>query len=168
MCKKEEIIMNYTKEDKLRIIKLYLDGISPYPDDLTPSQKSNLKKKIKKWVNIYKQCGEEGLEPKVHRFTAEERLSAVERVLKGESRYQVAYSMGIHDKKTVRNWVNKYLKEGKAGLKDGNSNVYFNPGVKNKDNTSFLLEENARLKEKVNELEAEVVYLKKLQALIQK
>ena len=160
--------MNYTKEDKLRIIKLYLDGISPYPDDLSSSQKNNLKKKIKKWVNIYKQHGEEGLEPKVHRFTTEERLNAVERVLKGESRYQVAYSMGIHDRKTIGKWIARYLKDGKAGLKDGNNSVYFNPGVKNKDSTSFLLEENARLKERVSELETEVVYLKKLQALIQK
>ena len=160
--------MVYTKEDKLRIIKLYMEGVNVYDDNLTKSQKNNLQKKIKVWLNLYKNFGEEGLEPKTIQFSQEQRIQAVERVLNGESRYQVAFSMGIRDKDTIKNWIAKYEKYGPDGLKDGNSAKYFKGINKAISDTSFLEQENKLLKEKVKEQEAEIAYLKKLQALIQK
>ena len=165
--RKEGKYMTYTKEDKLRIVKLYLEGVQVCPEDLSPSQKNNLKKKIKRWVATYKNFGEEGLEPRTRRFTAEQKLEAIERVLKGESRYQVSYSLGI-TKETLRDWISKYMKYGRDGIKDPNEAVYFKSNNDDKTGLSNLLEENARLKTKINELEIEVEYLKKLNALIQK
>ena len=160
--------MVYSKEDKLRIIKLYLEGVNIYPPDLTPQQKDNMRKRIKNWVNVYKKFGEQGLELKAHRYTPEQKIAAVERVLNGESRYQVSYSLGLTNRDTIRDWIRKYEKYGKDAFKDPNKQVYFKAVCENKNDTAFFKEENRLLKEKIIELEAEIEYLKKLQALILK
>ena len=160
--------MVYSKEDKLRIIKLYLEGVDVCPDNLSKQQKANLMKRIKGWVHVYRLHGEAGLEPKTKQYSQKERINAVERVLAGESQYQVSYSLGLSDRGTIRDWIRRYEKYGPEGLKDGNAAKYFNSITKSVNDTAFLQEENKLLRNKINELEAEIKYLKKLQALIQK
>ena len=46
-----ERMMVYTKEEKLEVIRLYLDfGIIKYPEGITAQQKENIKKRVKSWV----------------------------------------------------------------------------------------------------------------------
>ena len=98
--------MVYTKEEKLRVVKLYLDGIIEYPPNATPQQKKNIRKKIKKWVGVFKAQGEEALEPRKKSFTYEDKKFAVERILAGESQYQVAFSLGTQTLWRLENGLN--------------------------------------------------------------
>ena len=159
--------MVYTKEEKLKIIKDYLDGSFVYPPNITHQQKDNIKKRIKKWVGAYLAKGEEALEPKVKHYTYEDKKYAVERFLAGESKYQIAFSFGMKDTDTIRQWVRRYQEYGWNGLKtDGNAKKYFNVKVSIKAKLKQAEEEITFLRTKVKELDTEVEYLKKLIALV--
>ena len=159
--------MTYTKEEKLKVVKLYLDGVIEYPPNATAQQKENIRKKIKKWVGVYKAKGEAGLESKVNRYTYEDKKYVVERLLAGESQYQVAFSMGISNTKEMRKWLNKYRLYGWDGLKmDGNSQKYFNIEKTKATKLKEAEEEIEFLRERVKELNIEIEYLKKLNALV--
>ena len=78
--------MVYTKEEKLEVIRLYLDfGIIKYPEGITAQQKENIKKRVKSWVGVYKAKGEEGLEPKRKSYSYQDKKHAIERLLAGET-----------------------------------------------------------------------------------
>ena len=159
--------MIYSKEEKLKVIKDYLDGTFIYPSNLTRQQKNNLKKKIKKWVGAYLAKGEEALEPKKHRYTYEDKKYAIERFLAGESKYQIAFSFGMKDAKTIRLWVRRYQEYGWIGLKeDGNTKKYFNVKASTQTKLKQAEEEITFLRNKIKELDVEVEYLKKLIALV--
>ena len=159
--------MNYTKEDKLRVVKLYLDGVIEYPPNATTNQKVNIRKKIKKWVGVYKAHGEVGLEPQKHCYSYEDKKYAVERVLAGESKYQIAYSMGTTSTKEIRKWVRIYQENGWNGLRrDGNRHKYFDVKARVTTKLKEANEEIEFLRNKVKELNTEVEYLKKLIALV--
>lgn len=161
--------MVYSKEQKLKIIKEYLDGQFVYPPNITTQQKENIRKKIKKWVGVYQAKGEEGLEPKVKRFSYQDKKYAIERLLSGESKYQVAFSMGMYDTKRLRTWEKIYRESGFEGLRlDGNKQKYFTVRVANKTKLKQAEEEIKFLRNKIRELDIEVEYLKKLIALVNK
>lgn len=161
--------MVYSKEEKLRVVKLYLDGVIEYPPNATPQQKNNIRKKIKKWVGVYKAKGELGLEPQVRAFTYEDKKYAVERLLAGESQYQVAFSMGTTHTKMLRKWLSDYRTYGWVGLKkDGNKNKYFNIKKTTATKLKEAEEEIEFLRKRVKELNIEIEYLKKLNALASK
>ena len=162
--------MVYTKEEKLEVVKLYLEqGIIVYPDNATPQQKENIRKRIKYWVGIYKAKGEEGLEPKRKTYSYQDKKHAVERLLAGESKYQVAFSMGLSDKDTLGRWMSKYRKYGFDGLRefDSQKQRYFGKITKKEEKLKYFEEELKRLVKENKELQAEVDYLKKLIALVQ-
>lgn len=162
--------MVYTKEEKLRVIRLYLDaGIIEYPPNADKWMKNNIQKRIKKWVGVYKEKGEEGLEPRVKRYTYEDKKYAIERLLAGESKYRVAFSYGMSDTKLLRKWEKLYLQYGWDGLKiDGNKKKYFNVKVTNANKLKEAQKEIDFLRQKVKELNTEIDYLKKLIALVSK
>ena len=159
--------MIYTKEEKLKVIRDYLDGTFVYPPNLTKNQKDNIKKRIKRWAGAYLAKGEEALEPKKNHYSYEDKKYAVERFLAGESKYQIAFSFGMKDAKTIRLWVKRYQKYGWDGLKeDGNVRKYFNTKAATKTKLKQAEEEITFLRNKVKELNIEVEYLKKLIALV--
>ena len=161
--------MIYSKEEKLKVVKMYLDGVIEYPPNATRQQKDNIRKKIKKWVGVYKAYGEEGLEPKKNTYTYEDKKYVVERLLAGESQYQVAFSLGTSNTKEVRRWLRIYRECGWEGLKkDGNANKYFNIKKSKATKLKEAEEEIEFLRQKVKELNIEVEYLKKLIALVSK
>jgi transposase len=87
--------------------------------------------------------------------------------LAGESKYQIAFSFGMHDTDTIRKWVKDYETYGWAGLKtDGNAKKYFNVKVTIRTKLKQAEEEISFLRNKVKELDIEVEYLKKLIALV--
>ena len=158
--------MNYTKEEKLKLVKLYLDGTIEYPPNSTSQQRNNIRKKIRKWVGVYKAQGEVGLEPRTRSFSFEDKKYAVQRILAGESQYQVAFSMGTTETKSIRKWIRQYRESGWAGLKDGNAQKYFNIKKSTKTKLKEAEEEIISLRSKLRELDIEVEYLKKLIALV--
>ncbi len=161
--------MVYSKEEKLRVVKLYLNGVIEYPPNATHHQKDNIRKRIKEWVGLYQAQGEEGLEPKAHAYSFEIKKKAVQMVLDGESRYQVMFKLGIQDRKCIRKWVLKYENGGWNALKeDKNANKYFQVGYRGTNRTKALEDEIVSLRKQIQILEAEVDYLKKVQTLIQK
>ena len=163
--------MVYTKEEKLEVIRLYLDfGIIRYPEGISPQQKENIKKRVKAWVGVYKAKGEEGLEPKRNSYSYQDKKHAIERLLAGESKYQVAYSLGILDTDTLRKWMNKYRKYGFDAFReyDSQKQRYFNKTYKKEEKIKVLEEELKKAIKEKHELEVEVEYLKKLIALVQK
>lgn len=161
--------MIYTKEEKLRVVKLYLNGVIEYPPDATHHQRENIRKRIKEWVGLYKAQGEQGLEPKNHEYTFETKKKAVQMILDGHSTYQTMFQLGIKDRKRIRIWMKKYQEEGWNGLKiDKNATKYFKTGYRGTKRTKALEDEIVSLKKQIRLLEAEIDYLKKVQALIQK
>ena len=161
--------MIYSKEEKLRVVKLYLNGVIEYPPNATHHQKDNIRKRIKEWVGLYKAGGEEALEPKCHEYSFEIKKKAVQMVLDGHSRYQTMFQLGIKDRKRLRIWIKRYEEQGWKGLKyDGNANKYFQTGYRGTKRTKALEEEILSLKKQIQTLEVEIEYLKKVQALIQK
>ena len=78
--------MIYTKEEKLRVVKLYLNGVIEYPPNATHHQRDNIRKRIKEWVGLYKAHGEEGLEPKNHEYSFETKKKAVQMILDAYTR----------------------------------------------------------------------------------
>lgn len=160
--------MVYTKEEKLRVVKLYLEqGIVEYPINATTQMKCNIRKKVKKWVGVYKEKGEEGLAPQTRSFTFAQKKQAVERVLNGESKYHVAFTMGTTDTKEIRKWVRQYNESGWSGIKDGNAKKYFNIKKSKSERIKELEKIILDLQENNKKLTAEVKYLKKLIALVQ-
>lgn len=162
--------MVYTKEEKLEVIRLYLDfGIIKYPEGITAQQKENIKKRVKSWVGVYKAKGEEGLEPKRKSYSYQDKKHAIERLLAGESKYQVAYSLGIHDTDTLRKWMSKYRKYGFDAFReyDSQKQRYFNKTYRKEEKIKILEEELKRVIKEKHNLEVEVEYLKKLIALVQ-
>ena len=159
--------MLYTKEEKLKIVKMYLAGIIEYPPNATQKQKRNVRKKIKMWVGLYKAQGEIGLESKTHQYSYEDKKYAVERVLAGESKYQIAFSMGITNTKQIRYWVKQYQENGWNALRrDGNRKKYFNVKVRITTKLKEAQEEIEFLRKTVKEQNIEIEYLKKLNALV--
>ncbi|MCF0117376.1 MAG: helix-turn-helix domain-containing protein [Bacilli bacterium] len=160
--------MIYSHEEKLRIVKRYLRGIVDYPPNATPQQKNNILKKVKKWVGVYKKGGAVALKPKNHEYSYNEKKAAVERILNGESKYEVMFSMGMLDSKTLRRWVKSYEECGWIGLESKNRGKYFLMKKKNTRRVKTLEEENIELKKENQYLRAQVDYLKKLDALVSK
>lgn len=160
--------MRYTKEEKLRVVKLFLDyGIIEYPEGITTKEKTNIRKKVRKWVGVYRAYGEEGLEQKCRSYSFEDKKYAVERVLNGESQYQVAFSLGVTNTKQIREWVQKYNELGWDGLKTKGDKLRFFELAKTKEQRFKELEkENSSLKKIIEEKNLEIEYLKKLEALV--
>ena len=159
--------MVYTKDEKMQVIKEYLDGTFVFPPNLTRQQKDNIRKRIKKWIGVYQLHGEKALEPKQKHYSYEDKKYAVERFLAGESKYQIAFSFGMQDTDTIRKWVKDYQNYGWAGLKtDGNAKKYFNVKVNIRTKLKQAEEEIIFLRNKVKELNIEKEYLKKLIALV--
>ena len=48
--------MVYTKKEKLRIIKEYLDGTYVYPPNISRQERENIRKRIIKLVGAYQAC----------------------------------------------------------------------------------------------------------------
>lgn len=160
--------MIYSKEEKLRVVKLYLNGVIEYPPNATHHQKDNIRKRIKEWVGLYKAQGEEGLEPKNHEYSFETKKKAVQMVLDGQSTYQTMFQLGIKDRNRIRKWMKKYEEGGWKGLKeDKNANRYFKTGYRGTQRSKVLENEIINLKKQIQLLEAEIEYLKKVQTLIQ-
>lgn len=155
--------MKLTIEEKLLIAKEHVDNKVPINElyqtyNLNPNS-------IKYYCNLYKRYGEKAFEDHgtTRVYTREMKLQAIDAVLNGgKSRYQVALDLMLTDYKIVNDWVEKYKKDGPEGIKDTHSRSHYLVHEER-----LKTEANKKLLERLEYLEAENEYLKKLYALAQ-
>ena len=159
--------MKWTKEEKLKMVLEYRkNGFTPIVDGCS---RTTMRKRIVRWSRVYEIYGENGLEHRIRHWTYEDRINAVQRVLNGESLCEVANSLGMSTETQVLNWHRKYLELGWDGLKlcgRGRKRKMGNKPIKPSKSKSQA-DEIAELRKRLEYLEAENAYLKKLAALVQ-
>lgn len=125
------------------------------------------KSQAHRWWQLYQHGGKEALNTKFHNYTSEFRVRAVEYTYKNNySIHESAQILGISDTSLYK-WIRNYEKLGAEGLVDMRK---FNSGhpkdsLKNTKDLS-----NSKKKDLLNEIEqlrAEVDYLKKYNTLVQ-
>ena len=159
--------MRWTKEEKLKMVLEHKEsGFIPIADGCSIK---TMHKQILAWARVYEVYGESGLEHRSRHWTYEDKANAVQRVLNGESYHEVAHSLGMSTKSQVMTWHRKYLELGWDGLKldgRGRKREMGNKPVKPSKSKSQA-EKIVELRKRLEYLEAENAYLKKLAALVQ-
>ena len=159
--------MRWTKEEKLKMVLEYKNnGYTPIVEGCSRRTMHN---RIRRWVRVYELYGESGLEHRSRHWSYGDKINAVQRVLDGESYGEVARSLGMPIETQVLNWHRKYLELGWDGLKldgRGRKRKMGNKPVKPSKSKSQT-EEIVELRKRLEYLEAENAYLKKLAALVQ-
>ena len=159
--------MRWTKEEKLKMVLEYKkSGFIPIVDGCSIKTMQN---NILVWVRVYETYGEDGLEHRIRHWTYEDKINAVQRVLDGESYHEVAHSLGMSTETQVLNWHRKYLELGWDGLKldgRGRKRKMGSKPIKPSKSKSQA-DEIVELRKRLEYLEAENAYLKKLAALVQ-
>lgn len=159
--------MRWTKEEKLKMVLEYKkSGFTPIVNGCT---KKTLHGHIRKWAKVYELYGENGLEHRSRHWNYEDKINAVQRILDGESYCDVAHSLGMSIETQVLTWHRKYLELGWDGLKldgRGRKRKMGNKPIKPSKSKSQA-EEIVELRKRLEYLEAENAYLKKLAALVQ-
>ena len=159
--------MRWTKEEKLKMVLEYKNtGYTPIVEGCS---RHTMRVHIRKWAKVYDFYGESGLEHRSRNWTYEDKVNAVQRVLDGESYHEVAYSLGMSSESRVITWHRKYLELGWDGLKldgRGRKRKMGNKPIKPSKSKSQV-EEIVELRKRLEYLEAENAYLKKLAALVQ-
>ena len=141
-------------------------GYIPY---VSGCKRVTFTRKLVSWTRVYELYGESGLEHRVRHWTYEDKIKAVQRVLDGESYYEIAHSLGMSCNTQILTWHRKYLELGWDGLKlcgRGRKRKMGNKPVKPSKSKSQT-EEIVELRKRLEYLEAENAYLKKLAALVQ-
>ncbi len=131
--------------------------------------RATMRDRIVMWSKVYELYGENGLEHRSRRWTYEDKANAVQRVLDGESYHEVAHSLGMSSVTRVLTWHRKYLELGWEGLKldgRGRKRKMGSKPIKPSKSKSQA-EEIVELRKRLEYLEAENAYLKKLAALVQ-
>jgi transposase-like protein len=107
--------MRYSKEFKLKCVKLYRQGKYPKTPDNISSV--HFHSKIREWVREADSCGLESLErkPQNKKWSFEEKLVLIQEVLNGQSCLSVAINNGINSG-MLYSWIRKYRLYGNEGL----------------------------------------------------
>ena len=159
--------MKWTKEEKLKMVLEYKkNGFTPTVEGCS---RKTMYGCISGWAKIYDAYGESGLEHRSRHWTYEDKTNAVQRVLGGESYHEVAHSLGMSCTTQITAWHRKYLELGWDGLEldgRGRKRKMGNKPVKPSKGKSQT-EEIVKLRKRLEYLEAENAYLKKLAALVQ-
>lgn len=164
--------MKYSLEYKLQCVEDYKAGKQIKVPDVFNDGRRSFSRNVRLWVRLYDLHGVDGLKHNQFNkdWTKEDRFELVARVIAGESCMSVAIEAGISDGQLYQ-WVRKYKLEGYDGLelrKQGRPCKEPEP-MKNtiEDNklTPGEKEELKLLKKRIEYLEAENAYLKKVKAL---
>lgn len=175
--------MKFTFEEKLAAVKLHKEkGTYKYPKEYnTRNRKAWYASYVRFWEAQYDRGGEDGIRHGLNSaYSPEKKLEIITPVLMGEiTCRQQAVSYGVRPSSIVL-WIKRYRKDGLEGLKS------CKPGRKPKnmpiisekkeDTDKTVAEDNQEdLKKRVEELEhknlllhAELDYIKKLEALVEK
>lgn len=159
--------MRWLKEEKLKMVLEYKkSGFTPTVEGCS---RKTMYDRILRWAKVYDIYGESGLEHRSRHWAYEDKINAVQRVLDGESYHEVAHSLGMSNISQITTWHRKYLELGWEGLKlDGRGRKRKMGNKPNKPSKSkSQAEEIVELRKRLEYLEAENAYLKKLAALVQ-
>ena len=157
--------MRYTYEYKVECVEKYRKG--EWAQTPPGINEKNFRKQIRQWVRKEEVLGLEALKHKEsnRKWSAEERLELVKRVLSGESQKSVAYCSDV-DPSVLRKWVEKYKTMGYNGLEERRKGrPRKESAMKRKCNSSPLSESE---REELMRLRAEVEYWKTENAVIKK
>lgn len=159
--------MKWKKEEKLKMVLEYKkNGFAPSVEGCSKKTMHDI---IRRWERVYDIYGESALEHRSRNWTHEDKIDAVQRVLDGEPYYEVALSLGMSTHTLVMTWHRKYLELGWDGLKLDGRGRKIKMGNKpiKPSKSKTQAEETVELRKRLEYLEAENAYLKKLAALVQ-
>lgn len=164
--------MKYTLEFKLECIDKYKKGIHIDTTGKTKRQRDTFMCLVRAWVQNYDDLGIDGLKhSNVNKeWTAQERFTLVAQVLAGNSIKMTAKKAHINLGQLYQ-WVKRYREKGIDGLecrKGRPTKVPNMPKKKKVKLTPSEKEELVLLRARNEYLEAENIYLKKLDALVTK
>lgn len=159
----------YSFEFKLKLVHDYLSGQGGIR---VLAKKYGFKNssQISKWINAYKELGEEGLlrSRKSKNYSVQFKLDALELYLTTELSYQeVANLLKMNNPSLIANWLNTYRKLGIDGLSKQKGRPPTMP-KKNRNDPQPLSSEQSQVEklEKENRmLKIENAYLKELRRL---
>ena len=163
--------MKYTLEFKLECVDKYKKGIHIETPGKTRNQRKSFMNHVREWVHLFDDLGIDGLRHSGtnKEWTKEERFELVAKVLAGNSVTSVARKAHIPDGMLFQ-WVRKYREKGIDGLecrKTGRPpKVPTMPKKKKVKLAPSEKEELTILRARNEYLEAENIYLKKLEALV--
>jgi len=159
--------MKYSKEYKLECVTKYKNG--EYIKDPPSVRHKIFRKQVLIWVHQYDALGELAFDHNRPTLTIEERIELINRVENGESYQPVAFSAGILPDLLIK-WHKIYLQDGIEGLqslKRGKRKMNKKPEIEKQLDQMTDKEKIKYYQERLEYLEAENAYLKKLRALIQ-
>lgn len=161
----------YTEQFKLAVVEQYLAGDVGYK--AVAHSHNLLYSTVRKWVNLYRAHGMDGLTKKFSHYSAEFRLSVLQRMWDDELSYtQVAAAFNIRSAGCISQWERCYHSGGLDALaprKRGGPKMM--PIIPDIEPPESLPDPKGRthdeLVAEVNQLRMEVAFLKKLEALVQ-
>ena len=163
---KEGIFMKYSYEFKKECVRLYREG--KWPDTPEEANEKNFHDSIRIWVRLEELHGPEILKHGNNiKWTPDEKLEIVSKVLAGDTVRSVAIETGINYGQ-LYSWVNKYKNYGYNGLinkKRGRKSKNTNMKKKNIHNPKKL---NESEREELIRLRAENEYIKAENEIIKK
>jgi transposase len=159
--------MKYSKEFKLEYVTKYKNG--DYIKDPPGVNHRYFQKQVRRWVRQYDSLGEIALDHNRYTLSIDKRKELIVRVESGESYTSVAVSAGIQAE-LLKRWHKIYLQDGIEGLqslKRGKSKMNNKPKMEKSLEQMTDKEKIKYYQERLEYLEAENAYLKKLRALVQ-
>jgi transposase len=156
--------MRMSNEEKLRMVLEHLKQGIPF-HKLAKSYDYDVSN-VKYFVGLYCMHGKDVF---LHReettiYTREQKLSAIDPVNKEHISYrQLGLQLGLIDPGILRDWVNLYKAKGEATIQTTHGRKSY---LKHEEKLDQMADKS--LKDRLEYLEAENAYLKKLYALIQK
>ena len=159
--------MKYSKEFKLECVMKYKNG--EHINDPPGTTHKYFHNQLLNWVRKFDSLGEFAFEHKKPTLSIKERIGLFVRVENGESYSSVALSAGIQHNLLIK-WHKIYLQDGIEGLqslKRGRPKMSKNPKIEKSLDQMTPEEKNKYYEERLEYLEAENAYLKKLRALVQ-
>ena len=164
--------MKFTLEFKLECIDKYKKEIHIDVPSNCKSSHHDFMHSVRNWNKIYDKFGVDGLKHNNfnHYWTSEERFKLVAEVLAGKTISQVAIENAINGGQLYQ-WVRKYRETGIDGLECHKGRKPKVPNMPKKKKVKLApseKEELELLRARNEYLEAENIYLKKLDALVTK
>jgi transposase len=155
--------MRYSIQDKLKIVKEHITQNIAISELV---QKYHISRDTLNYcVTLYKMHGEKAFENHGtnRTYTKEFKLKAIDRVLNhNETHWKVALDCMLTDRKIIDDWIEIYKAKGPDGIKDTHSRSHY---LIHEERLN--VEANKKLLDRLEYLEAENEYLKKLYALAQ-
>ena len=148
----------YSKEEKIAAIEAVSSGMS-----ITQvAQQYQINYKVLQWnVRCFSERGENGLQSRTYNWTAEQKNEVLKYMHENQLSFtETGVLWGIRNS-TILQWERRYLENGISGLEDKKKGR--KPRVPKPKPPKTMEEE---LLDKIQYLEAENAYLKKLNALV--